>query len=199
MKSTRKLSKEHLDRKSQPWRKVNGQSQCQVKFNGQPRSQRSMVMTWSLLSADVSKLTQAVMTSLGLTWRIWWRQRTEFWRVEVRVGTWRIVEACDGAWRHVKSICGTWRRVPVTPRIIVARGGTWKVRWRRYFIERQIGEITFWWCNLWYDWRSGSGGGGKAVVFDVLKSRWRQWCCSQQRLQMTPKKTRLLKSGAPND
>ena len=33
------------------------------------------------------------------------------------------------------------------------------------------------------------------MVFDVLKSRWRQWCCSQQRLHMTPKKTRLLKSG----
>ena len=26
---------------------------------------------------------------------------------------------------------------------------------------------------LWSDRRSGSGGGGKAVVFDVLKSRWR--------------------------
>ena len=29
--------------------------------------------------------------------------------------------------------------------------------------------------------------------------RRRQWCCSQQRLQMTPKKTRLLKSGTPKD
>ena len=47
--------------------------------------------------------------------------------------------------------------------------------------------------------KKGSGGGGKAMVFDVLKSRWKQWCCSQQRLQMTPKKTRLLKSGTPMD
>ena len=109
------------------------------------------------------------------------------------------VLACGSVWRRVTKSGGTWRRVPVTPRIIVAHGGAWKVRWRRYFTERQIREITFRWCNLWSDRRSGSGGGGKTVVFDVLKSRWRQWCCSQQRLQMTPKKTRLLKSDTPKD
>ena len=112
---------------------------------------------------------------------------------------WRRMSTRDGAWRILEVHDGAWRRVPVTPRILVARGGAWKVRWRRYFTERQIREFTFRWCNLWSDRRSGSGGGGKAVVFDVLKSRWRQWCYSQQRLQMTPKKTRLLKSGTPKD
>ena len=36
MKSTQKLGKKNLDWKSQPWRKVNGQSQRMVKVNGQP-------------------------------------------------------------------------------------------------------------------------------------------------------------------
>ena len=124
-----------------------------------------------------------------MTWR--WRGRwrhlgltsvEEHWRVQPRGGAWR-----------------KRRRVTMTPRLLVARGGAWKVRWRRYFTERQIGEISFRWCNLWSDRRSRSGGGGKTVVFDVLKSRWRQWCCSQQWLQMTPKKTRLLKSDTPKD
>ena len=120
-------------------------------------------------------------------------------RVSVRDGTWKRVVDPRGAWRRVGCIGGAWRRVPVTSRILVARGGAWKVRWRRYFTERQIGKITFQWCNLWSDRRSRSGGDGKVVVFDVLKSRWRQWCYSEQRLQMTPKKIRLLKSGTPKD
>ena len=116
-----------------------------------------------------------------------------------RAGAWQRVAEAGGAWRCVGYIGSAWRRVPVTPRLLVAHGGAWEVRWRRNFTEREIGEISFRWCSLWSDRRSGSGGGGKAVVFDVLKSRWRQWCCSQQRLQMTPKKTRLLKSGKPKD
>ena len=132
-------------------------------------------------------------------WRGEWRGRWRLQRTLARAGVCRRVANPGGAWRRVGCIGGVWRRVPMTPRILVARGGAWKVRWRRYFTERQIGEFTFRWCNLWSDRRSGSGGGSKAVVFDVLKSRWRQWCCSQQRLQMTPKKTRLLKSGTPND
>ena len=144
------------------------------------RQQMTWWMTWQMTShrADVSR---------------------EPWRVQARVGAWRRVANPGGAWRRVGCIGSAWRRVPVTPRILVARGGAWKVRWRQYFTERQIGEFTFRWCNLWSDRRSGSGGGGKAVVFDVLKSRWRHWCCSQQWLQMTPKKTRLLKSGTPKD
>ena len=141
------------------------------------RGKWCQLMTWQMMSpkVDVSRRTLA------------------------RVGTCLCVADPGGAWRCVGFIGGTWRRVPVTPRILVARGGAWKVRWRRYFTERQIEEITFRWCNLWSDRRCGSGGGGKAVVFDVLKSRWRQWCCLQQRLQMTPKKTRLLKNGTPKD
>ena len=141
-------------------------------------------------------------------WRGEWRGRWRHlgltsaenpWRVQVRVGAWRRMANIGGVWWRVGCIGCAWRRMPVMPRILVARGGAWKVRWRRYFTERRIGEFTFRWCNMWSDWRSGIGGGGKAVVFDVLKSRWRQWCCSQQRLQMTPKKTRLLKSGTPKD
>ena len=125
-----------------------------------------------------------------------WRQRmTWWWR-----GRWRHLGlmSAEEHWR-VAARGGSWRRVTVTPRLLVARGGAWEVRWRLNFTESEIEEISFWWCNLWSDRRSGNGGGGKAVVFDVLKSWWRQWCCSQQRLQMTPKKTRLLKSGTPND
>ena len=125
-----------------------------------------------------------------MTWQM--TSAEEHWRVQARGSAWRREEARGGAWR-------SWRRVTLTPRLLVARGSTWEVRWRRNFTEREIGEISFRWCNLWSDRRSGSGGGGKAVVFDVLKLRWRQWCCSQQRLQMTPKKTRLLKSGTPKD
>ena len=164
--------------------KVNPMEKLTVKVNGlvnddvsRCRGRWRQQMTWQMTSprAYVSKRTLA------------------------RVGVCRRVADPRGAWQRVACIGGAWRRVPVTPRILVAHGGAWKARWRRYFTERQIGEITFRWCNLWSDRRSESGGGGKAVVCDVLKSRWRQWCCSQQRLQMTPKKTRLLKSGTPKD
>ena len=153
--------------------KVNSGKKSTVKVNGHSKT---------TVNADVNKW-HGRWRHLGLT------SAEDPWCVQACVGAWRIVSARDGA----------WRRVPVTPRILVARGGAWKVRWIRYFTERQIEEISFWWCNLWSDRRSGSSGGGKAVVFDVLKSRWRQWCCSQQQLQMTPKKTRLLKSGTPKD
>ena len=116
-----------------------------------------------------------------------------------RAGACRRVQARGWSCQRVRFIGSAWRRVPVTPRILVACGGAWKVRWRRKFTERQIGESTFRWCNLWSNRRSGSGGGGKTVVFDILKSWWGQWCCSQQRLQMTPKKTRLLMSGTTKD
>ena len=187
-----KLSKEHLNCKSQLWQKVNGKSQHSVKVNGQSQRWSTVKsMSWSTMMSvdamadDVSRW-RGRWCHIGLT------------SVENPSACRRVTNPV-GAWRHVGYIGGTWRRVPVTPRILVARGGTWKVRWRRYFTERQIGEFTFRWCNLWSDRRSGRGGGGKAVVFDVLKSRWRQWCCSQQQLQMTPKKTRLLKSGTPKD
>ena len=173
-----KLGKEHLDCKSQLWQKVNGQSQ-------------HWSTSWSTMTS-----VDAVADDVS-RWRGGWRH-LGLTSAE-NPDAWQRVEARGGAWRRVGCIGDTWRRVPVTPRILVARGDAWKVRWRRYFIKRQIGEITFRWCNLWSNRRSGSGGDGKAVVFDVLKSRWRQWRCSQQRLQMTPKKTRLLKSGTPKD
>ena len=78
-------------------------------------------------------------------------------------GAWWKLEARDS---DAETSGGAWRRV----------GGPMKTKFHR----KGIGEISFRWCNLWSDRRSGSGGGGKAVVFDVLKSRWRQWCCSQQ-------------------
>ena len=136
-----------------------------------------VAMTWQMTSprADVSRGTLA------------------------HAGAWQRVAARGRAWRRVVARGGSWRRVTVTPRLLVAHGGAWEVRWRRNFTKRDIREISFRWCNLWSDRRSGSSGGGKAVVFDVLKSRWRQWCCSQQWLQMTPKMTRLLKSGTPKD
>ena len=81
-------------------------------------------------------------------------------------------------------------------RIVVARGRSDE---DKIFTKRQIEEITFQCCYLWSDRRRGSGGGGKAVVFDVLESWWRQQCCSQKWLQLTPMKTRLLKSGKPKD
>ena len=158
--------------------KVNYGKKSTVKVNHQSKS--------TLVNGQVNILVNDDISRCRGRWRGGWRQQMT-WRM-----TWQMMSpranvsreplARAGAWQHVGCIGGTWRRVPVTPRILVARGGAWKVRWRRYFTERQIGEFTFWWCNLWSDWRSGSGGGGKAVVFDVLKSRWRQWCCSQQRL-----------------
>ena len=68
-----------------------------------------------MTSQDDVVLTSAnewMLTQLGLTWHWWWHQRTKFWRVRVRGGTWQREEARDGA----------WRRVPVTPRIVVAHG-----------------------------------------------------------------------------
>ena len=151
-----------------------------------------------MVNGQVNVLVNDDVSRCRGRWRGGWRQQMMWQMTSPRADVNREPLARAGAWQHVGCIGGTWRRVPVTPRILVARGGAWKVWWRRYFTERQIGEFTFRWCNLWSDRRSESGGGGKAVVFDVLKSRWRQWCCSQ-RLQMTPKKTRLLKSGTPKD
>ena len=167
-------------------------------------------MPWQMTSADdmADAMADDVSRWRGrwhqqMTWRMTWQMTSPRAdinrRTLVRARAWRRVAEPGGAWQRVVCIGGAWRRVPVMSRILVARGSAWKVRWRRYFTERQIGEITFWWCNMWSDRRSGSGGGSKAMVFDVLKSRWRQWCCPQQRLQMTPKKTRLLKSGTPKD
>ena len=186
-----------MDCKSQLWQKVNGQSQPSVKVNGQRQRWSTVKSTsWSTMtSASAWQMTSAdaVVDDVSK-----WRGRWRHLGLTLAEEPWRVAEA-GGAWRRVGYIGGAWRRVPVTPRLLVARGGVWEVWWRRNFTEREIGEISFRWCNLWSDRRSGSDGGGKAVVFDVLKSRWRQWCCSQQRLQMTPKKTRLLKSGTPMD
>ena len=130
-----------------------------------------------------------------------WRQQTTWWMTSADdvAMTWQMTSPRADVSRGTLARGGSWRRVTLTPKLLVARRDAWEVRWRLNFTEREIGEISFRWCNLWFDRRSGSGGGDKAVVFDVLKSRWRQWCCSQQRLQMAPKKTRLLKSGTPKD
>ena len=83
----------------------------------------------------------------------------------------------------------------MTPKLLVACGRSdedkisQKVRSERFLSDGVI-------CGLIGE---AEAEVAQAVVFDVLKSRWRQWCCSQQRLQMTPKKTRLLKSGTPKD
>ena len=176
-----KLGKKNLDWKSQPRVKVNGQSQ------------RSKSTVWSTMTSAGTVVDDVSGCRGG------WRQQMTWQMTSPRADVNRGTLARAGVWQRMATHGGSWRRVTVTPRLLVARGGAWEVRWRRNFTEREIGEISFWWCNLWSNWRSGSGGGGKAVVFDVLKSQWRQWCCSQQQLQLTPKKTRLLKSDTPKD
>ena len=132
-------------------------------------------------------------------WRGKWRHQMTWRMTSPRADVSRRKLARAGACRCVTAREEYWRRVKAHASNAKNSSDAWKVRWRRYFTERQIEEITFRWYNLWSDRRSGSGDGGKAVVFDVLKSWWRQWCCSQQRLQITPKKTRLLKSSTPKD
>ena len=187
-----------IDYKNEIYAKNWVRSTWTAKVNSGKKSQRlkstlvnGQVNSWSMMtSAD------AVADDVS-RWRGRWRHIGLMSAEEP--GACRRMSAHGGSWRRVTARGLYWRRVEARASDAENSGGAWKVRWRRNFIERQIGEITFWWCNLWSDRRSRSGGGDKAVVFDVLKSRWRHWCCSQQQLQMTPKKTRLLKSDTPKD
>lgn len=107
-------------------------------------------------------------------------------RVAVRGGEWRRrVAAAGGAWHRAETSGGAWERVR----------GPMKTKFHRKVDRRDVFPMVQ--SVVWSEKRKRRWR--QAVVFDVLKSRWRQWCCSQQRLQMTPKKTRLLKSGTPKD
>ena len=84
--------------------KVNGQSKSMA---GQ--SQWSMVR--QMTSQDDIEMTSAdewMLTQLGLTWHIWWRQRTKFWRVGARGGAWRRVKSIGGACQQRREF---WWRV----------------------------------------------------------------------------------------
>ena len=102
MKSTQKLGKKNLDWKSQPWRKVNGQSQRLVKVNGQPwevNGQIPRVKGWRQQLTQVGDISNGV----GKGWRGWHQQARE--------SAWGCVGARDGAWRRVIWKDGAWGRM----------------------------------------------------------------------------------------
>ena len=97
-----KLGKEHLDWKSQPWRKVNGQCQRSVKVN----SQIPKVKGWR------QRLTQAGDVSNGAA-------RADVDDVSKRV------ERVDGAWRRVGARDLKSRRVGRVINRTETLGGAW--------------------------------------------------------------------------
>ena len=115
MKSTRKLGKNNLDSKSQPWRKVNGQSQR--------KSTSLSTMTsanWRVTSAD----DVAAMMS----------PRADVSRR--KLGACRCVMACGGEWRRVTEPGGAWRCMEHVSFCAEYFGSAWELRWRSGFHER---------------------------------------------------------------
>ena len=102
IKSTQKLGKKNLEWKSQPWRKVNAQSQRLVKVNGQPwevNSQIPIVKGWRQQLTQVGDISNGV----GKGWRGWHQQARE--------SAWGCVGARDGVWRRVIWKDGAWGRM----------------------------------------------------------------------------------------
>ena len=102
MKSTWKTGQEEPGlRKSQPWRKVNGQSQRKSTVKSTLSTSLSMMM-----SADWASDVSRWHGSDDVTWG--WHQQVKTWHVQARGKVWRRVERMSFC---AESFCGVWQRV----------------------------------------------------------------------------------------
>ena len=125
MKSTRKTGQEEPElkkstlEKSQPWRKVNGQSQ---------RKSTVWSTSWSTMTSANWRVTSAddvaVMTSPRADVSRW------------TPGVCRHVGKSDKAWRRMTVRDGMWSAWAFAQNILATREGAWELRWWLGFHDR---------------------------------------------------------------